>query len=1392
MKFDINSYAAVLYVDKTGADDLSSNDGSKEKPFLTIEFARSQAINNTVIMIGEGEFEVTSLNVLSNNMDLTYYGCGEDTVLIVSRCGGNFGTNTTSFYKMVIKPSSTFTGDTRFINYSDEQNRVNFYNVAFMKNGNYPSTCFLCISSAAHIEMNKYFYNCSFIGDVQGVIATSFGHFINCATSTSKYFVNGYDTDTTSIAASQLNTSVKSCEFNGYKLTSHDNKSYGVYSGDNAWIKRLFIIKENNKYYSIKPNKYVDGQYVELSSEDLQDFESVGFNLSELTTEITVDEETFKPINKFSKIKLVSNTKFEGLFLKSIKSNKQLIVASNNFSSKVADHIDYFKCIYEKDSNSLIKLAFSIDNGVTWKGNNFENLSIEIPLKPYSDLTEEERTKWNTAKETIATNGIDIENLESIDFNSLDFEYIRFAYVLYVTSADDVCNTTKLQWQFDAKGSMQLMDSSEIDIEVLSDSIKVTPKTEEELIKVNITNGTCSSGGSGSENLIESISVNGTTQTITNKNVDITVPTKTSDLTNDSNFVDNTKIATQTELGLVKVDSSTIVIQDGTISANVSSLIDNDTPSDDKTYSSNKVENDFAKKSDVLTLTNTVVYTPTGDYHPVTKKYVDDAISAINGMKLIDRVNTVSDLPSDANEGDVYYVGLDGADSFETYVKLNNGNWLKIGITTIDMNNYYNKDEINSLLKAKISICNTLPTASIDYNEQCYFNIFDRCIYQCILDNSDYKWNKIVSNESPIYKSNVEPTDKTKLWLDTSDSTKILIKTYDETNSAWITLNDIPIEFIKNATYVNNKLTLIFQDDTTLEIPLGSATGSGSGFEVYTNYSLLPTTDVDDKTIVYCEEDYEDVDNSVVYKKGFYEYKEGTGWELINVDIQESNTNGNIEVNGTDITVYDDTEIKERISPLESLKIRTVAGEELDYGSFSMSTDFTDTTENVKIPFDTVINGNIEAIDGGVKLQADKTYDIYCKLDGVFEDSAFALYDATQNKIIRQFNGYHANNEHNYQSSVNITYKSEVDTIIEIRTLLHSSTFTKINGHTSQLTIIEIGRTYLHDPVKFVNDKDGIEDAPVGHIMSFMGKTAPKHYLTCDGKIYNIADYPKLAEFIEKEFGAVNYFGGDGITTFAVPDLRGEFLRGYDPTNIRDPKGSTRGIGKHQDATKLPQYGINNTKNSIYVTKNTEANLGISNKDSEILQGNVNILDFIGTSRTTTFTTNIFTTRPTNVNVLYCIKYEPTYYMEYHPKYGYIKEEVLFEGRANTENTEYILKDSILNFDKIEVYSGLNLTGGNLGCVSSRCFSTSCINFSDYEQFDISEYANSEAHYRIGYTFTNQNTLKVFLISDSTNWNGACIYKIVGIKCTEKTLSNLDVDSLTTEQINKLKEKLGL
>ena len=192
------------------------------------------------------------------------------------------------------------------------------------------------------------------------------------------------------------------------------------------------------------------------------------------------------------------------------------------------------------------------------------------------------------------------------------------------------------------------------------------------------------------------------------------------------------------------------------------------------------------------------------------------------------------------------------------------------------------------------------------------------------------------------------------------------------------------------------------------------------------------------------------------------------------------------------------------------------------------------------------------------------------------------------------------------------------------------------------IKIIKISTRKI-DPVEYINTTQGIEDAPIGHIISYMGNNAPKHYLICDGTEYNITDYPHLAQHFMDEFGSYNYFGGDGITTFAVPDLRGEFLRGTG-TAARDT-GSGADAGIHQEPTH--HLLINkDSNNKIYF--DSGANIGIlgaRNYDSEYI---INSTGVTLHNKSTNWKSNgitYYTSRPTNTSVLYCIKYEPTYYM---------------------------------------------------------------------------------------------------------------------------------------------------
>lgn len=162
----------------------------------------------------------------------------------------------------------------------------------------------------------------------------------------------------------------------------------------------------------------------------------------------------------------------------------------------------------------------------------------------------------------------------------------------------------------------------------------------------------------------------------------------------------------------------------------------------------------------------------------------------------------------------------------------------------------------------------------------------------------------------------------------------------------------------------------------------------------------------------------------------------------------------------------------------------------------------------------------------------------------------------------------------------------------------------------------------------------GNNDTPVGTIIAFMGNNPPKHYLACDGQELNIADYLELAQFFKTEFGSINHFGGDGITTFTVPDLKGEFLRGTGANSYSSTAtlcGNGANVGQHQNPTRLVPISTNN--NGVY------APIGFmgSNYDNMAATASAKAASF--SSATGTIAKQA-STRPTNTSVLWCIKYE--------------------------------------------------------------------------------------------------------------------------------------------------------
>ena len=75
--------------------------------------------------------------------------------------------------------------------------------------------------------------------------------------------------------------------------------------------------------------------------------------------------------------------------------------------------------------------------------------------------------------------------------------------------------------------------------------------------------------------------------------------------------------------------------------------------------------------------------------------------------------------------------------------------------------------------------------------------------------------------------------------------------------------------------------------------------------------------------------------------------------------------------------------------------------------------------------------------------------------------------------------------------------------------------------------------------------------ASVGQIIVWSMPQTPQGFMTCDGSLVLIANYPKLFNVLG------NYYGGDGVINFRLPDTRGRFLLGTNDDNAVGSSGGT-------------------------------------------------------------------------------------------------------------------------------------------------------------------------------------------------------------------------------------------
>ena len=176
---------------------------------------------------------------------------------------------------------------------------------------------------------------------------------------------------------------------------------------------------------------------------------------------------------------------------------------------------------------------------------------------------------------------------------------------------------------------------------------------------------------------------------------------------------------------------------------------------------------------------------------------------------------------------------------------------------------------------------------------------------------------------------------------------------------------------------------------------------------------------------------------------------------------------------------------------------------------------------------------------------------------------------------------------------------------------------------TTDLSYVDGVTSAIQDQIDAVNTAvSEVASVPSGTVIHVAMQTAPTGYLKADGAAVSRTTYAALFAAIGAVFGE-----GDGSTTFNLPDLRGEFVRGWDDARGVD---IDRVFGSAQDDE------IESHSHAAYVQTS-----GDYQYDIRVLYPNNGMAGSKGSSG---FRSNVIQntggaeTRPRNIALLACIK----------------------------------------------------------------------------------------------------------------------------------------------------------
>lgn len=265
-----------------------------------------------------------------------------------------------------------------------------------------------------------------------------------------------------------------------YKFTS----SYRV---DFEWFFEKipnFLLKKNDKYMTI-----IDGNLVEYTG-DINTFD---------TATVTNANDFIPFIDNIenNNYQLISERPFKAT-INGIKYDKSMICTLEPISMKKFKTIHSITGDYTIENNGAIKLIFSFDKGSTWKTYDINNsewndVSVNIPIKLYENFTDDDKTNWNDSTNTILSDGISVQNLGNVDFQSVKTDKLMFAVAFNRPSYADTCTLKGLNINYDGLETyIQLACGSDLSkyeamVSITGDSVEVKTAGNHEKILVTMT-----------------------------------------------------------------------------------------------------------------------------------------------------------------------------------------------------------------------------------------------------------------------------------------------------------------------------------------------------------------------------------------------------------------------------------------------------------------------------------------------------------------------------------------------------------------------------------------------------------------------------------------------------------------------------------------------------------------------------------------------------------------------------------------------------------------------------------------------------------------------------------------------------------------------------------------